>query len=181
MKAINVCAVLLMSIALAGTTACTATRTQKTMGEQIDDTVILAKVKSALIGDDVVKAQQVDVEVFRGIVQLNGFVDTATQRARAAKLAGDVNGVREIRNNLTVAPKEESAGEVVDDSTITAKVKSALAADSETNSFQINVETRNGVVQLAGFVDHAAGKAAATRVASGVSGVRRVENRISVK
>ena len=74
--------------ALLATAACTPTRTQKSAGEQIDDTVITAKVKSALIADPETKARQIDVEVFRGTVQLNGFVDNAAEKSAAARNKG---------------------------------------------------------------------------------------------
>ena len=61
--------------------ACASTRTQKSAGEQVDDTVTTASVKCSLIGDPVTKAGQIDVEVFKGTVQLNGFVDSAASKA----------------------------------------------------------------------------------------------------
>lgn len=181
MKSRKILMVLLTSVALVAAAGCSPTRTQKSMGEQIDDTVLLTKVKAALIGDEVTKARQIDVEVFRGTVQLNGFVDSAEQKSRATTVTRGVEGVRKVQNNLAVAAGGESVGQVVDDTTITTKVKAALADDAATNAFQINVETKNGVVQLSGFVDNSAGKAAATRVARSVGGVRSVRNEIDVK
>jgi len=67
--------------------ACASTRTTKSAGEQIDDSVTTASVKSALIADPVTKAHQIDVEVFKGTVQLNGFVDTAASKTRATEVA----------------------------------------------------------------------------------------------
>jgi osmotically-inducible protein OsmY len=65
--------------------ACASTRTQKSAGEQVDDTVTTAAVKSALIADPVTKAHQIDVETFKGTVQLNGFVDTRRARSTPRK------------------------------------------------------------------------------------------------
>jgi osmotically-inducible protein OsmY len=73
------------------------------------------------------------------------------------------------------------AGRVVDDSVITAKVKSALVADPTTKAHQINVETFQGTVQLSGFVDDAAARSRATQVAQGVEGVRDVKNSLQVR
>ncbi|MGH7995835.1 MAG: BON domain-containing protein [Opitutaceae bacterium] len=75
----------------------------------------------------------------------------------------------------------ESTGEYVDDSAITAKVKTALIGDPAVKSFQIDVTTFRGIVQLSGFVDNAVQRAAAQRDAQGVAGVRQVEDRISLK
>ncbi len=70
---------------------------------------------------------------------------------------------------------------MIDDSTITAKVKSALIDDDATKAGDINVKTRDGVVELSGFVSSEAQKAAATRVAQSVKGVKSVKNALSVK
>lgn len=171
--------VILGSLALL--VACTPTRTQKTVGEQVDDTTTTARVKSALLADPAVKGTQIDVEVFRGIVQLNGFVDSSEGRTRAAEVARGVTGVREVRSNLRLQESPRTAGAVVDDTTISARVKSALATDPRTNAFQVNVETRGGVVQLAGFVDSEDAKRAAGEVARGVEHVARVDNQLDVK
>jgi len=66
--------------------ACASTRTQKSAGEQVDDSVTTGRVKAALIADPVTKAHQIDVEVFKGTVQLNGFVDSASSKEHAPKL-----------------------------------------------------------------------------------------------
>lgn len=75
----------------------------------------------------------------------------------------------------------ESAGEYIDDSVITTKVKAALARDEIVNGFAVKVETFKGTVQLSGFVNSAAEKRQAEMVASGVSGVQQVSNNILVK
>ena len=67
--------------------ACASTRTQKSAGEQVDDSVTTGRVKAALIADPVTKAHQIDVETFKGTVQLNGFVDTAASKERATEVA----------------------------------------------------------------------------------------------
>lgn len=71
---------------------------------------------------------------------------------------------------------ERSGGEVIDDATITTKVKSALLAEKDVNSFDIKVKTFDGVVQLSGFVDSQWQIEKAVQVASGVRGVQKVTN-----
>jgi osmotically-inducible protein OsmY len=78
-------------------------------------------------------------------------------------------------------PKQEGAGEYVDDSVITTKVKSLLANDDFLKSFQITVETYKGTVQLSGFVDSQKAIDKAAEVASGVKGVKSVKNDLNVK
>jgi len=104
MKKIQTCLLSLTLLGgIAGTvlnTACSSTATRESTGEYIDDTAITAKVKGALVADETVKAIDVQVETFRGAVQLSGFVDNATQRARAEQIARSTNGVREVTNHI---------------------------------------------------------------------------------
>jgi hyperosmotically inducible periplasmic protein len=161
--------------------ACASTRTQKSPGEQVDDSVTTGRVKAALIADPVTKAHQIDVETFKGTVQLNGFVDTAASKERAAEVARGTKGVTSVQNNLTVKTDPRSASDVVDDGAITAKVKAALAGDPRTKAHQVNVETREGVVQLSGFVDNSEAKSTAEELARAVDNVKSVDNELSVK
>ena len=78
-------------------------------------------------------------------------------------------------------PKQESTGEYVDDSVITTKIKSLLAADDFLKSFQISVETRKGIVQLSGFVNSQQAVDKAVEIAGSVKGVNSVKNDLIVK
>src|SRR5688500_12101731 len=102
--------------------ACASTRTQKSAGEQVDDSVTTGRVKAALIADPVTKAHQIDVETYKGTVQLNGFVDTSASKERAAEVAKATRGVTSVRNNLTVKTGDRAGEQVVDDGAITSKV-----------------------------------------------------------
>lgn len=82
--------------------SCAETRTSDSTGQYVDDSVITAKVKSALLGDDLVKSFAVSVETTKGVVQLSGFVDTALQKGAAANDATGVAGVKSVRNDLIV-------------------------------------------------------------------------------
>ncbi|MEN6318192.1 MAG: BON domain-containing protein [Syntrophaceae bacterium] len=78
-------------------------------------------------------------------------------------------------------PKQEGTGEYIDDSVITAKVKTQLATDDFLKSFQISVESRKGIVQLSGFVNSQAAVDKADEIARGVKGVKSVRNDLIVK
>ena len=98
--------VLVMTIAMA---ACTSTRTQKSTGEVVDDAAITGRVKTALIADPVTKAHQIDVNTFKGTVQLDGFVDSAASKERATEVARKTKGVTAVHNNLAVRTDGTSA------------------------------------------------------------------------
>jgi hyperosmotically inducible protein len=171
----------ILALAAASLAACTATRTQKTAGEQIDDSVLTGKVKAALVASPETKARQIDVETFRGTVQLNGYVDSQDSKDAASRVAKSVTGVQKVENNLSIQESTRTAGEVVDDSMLTAKVKAALIADPTVKAHEVNVETREGVVQLSGFVDNAEAKRTAADVAGRIAGVKDVRNELQVK
>ena len=80
-----------------------------------------------------------------------------------------------------LTPKQESTGEYVDDSVITTKVKSLLAADDFLKSFQIGVETFKGTLQLSGFVSSQKAVDKAGEIARSVKGVKSVKNNLIVK
>jgi osmotically-inducible protein OsmY len=82
--------------------ACAGTDTRSSTGEYIDDSVITAKVKTALLNSPAVSGLAIDVEAFRGEVQLSGFVDTKQEREEAGKLAKAVPGVRSVKNDIRV-------------------------------------------------------------------------------
>lgn len=88
---------------------CSATATRQSTGEYIDDTALTAKVKTALITDETVKAFDVQVETFRGAVQLSGFVDSETQRSRAEQVARGVAGVSNVVNNIQLKTDANNA------------------------------------------------------------------------
>jgi osmotically-inducible protein OsmY len=83
-------------------TGCSSTPTQQSAGEAVDDGVVTAKVKAALVADPVTKAHQIVVETFKGTVQLSGFVESDEARTRALQLARDVDGVKKVKDAMEV-------------------------------------------------------------------------------
>lgn len=91
---------IIAGLVLAVLTACAPTATRQGTGEYIDDAVISSRVKAAFAADPGVKATEVQVETFKGTVQLSGFVESAESAVRAAQIARDVPGVKEVRNAM---------------------------------------------------------------------------------
>jgi hyperosmotically inducible protein len=172
-------ALILGVLTLAG--ACAATRTQQSAGEVIDDSVLTSKVKMALIEDPVTKAGQINVETYRGVVELGGFVDNAEQKDQATRVARSVTGVQEVRNDLRVSTSAQTAGQIIDDSALTASVEAKLIEDPDTKAYRINVGTQKGVVQLTGFVNSTAVKNRAGELAQSVPGVVKVANDLDIR
>ena len=81
---------------------CASTRTHEGTGEYVDDSVITTKVKSAIFTDPALKVFQINVETFKGEVQLSGFVDSHQMAKKAGEVARSVHGVVGVKNNLIV-------------------------------------------------------------------------------
>jgi hypothetical protein len=94
---------------LLGVTGCaTSTSYDRTAGERLDDRVLEGRVANALDNQPVYKYPHVEVNTFRGIVQLSGFVATEQQRQAAEEIATRVRGATEVENNIMVAPLEHN-------------------------------------------------------------------------
>lgn len=81
---------------------CAGDRTRESTGEYIDDSAITSKVKTALLNDPAVSALAINVETFKGTVQLSGFAKSERERSRAAELAQTVPGVKTVRNDIAL-------------------------------------------------------------------------------
>jgi osmotically-inducible protein OsmY len=81
---------------------CAGTRHQESTGEYVDDSVLTSKIKAEIFNDPMLKVLQINVESFKGVVQLSGFVDSAQASARAVELAKSVKGVKDVKNSLVV-------------------------------------------------------------------------------
>src|SRR3990170_1569012 len=88
---------LLVLLVIAVIAGCAGSRTQESTGEYFDDSTITAKVKAAILGDPELKVLQINVETFKGVVQLSGFVNSAQGASRAAVVASRVSGVKSVR------------------------------------------------------------------------------------
>ena len=151
------------------------------VGTEIDDTVVTTKVKSALVGDQDIRGLGIKVETRKGTVQLSGFADSQAQIDRALAVTKSTEGVKSVENGITLKEGKTTVGNKVDDSIVTAKVKSALVSDPSVKGFDIAVATSKGSVQLSGFVDNQMQIDHAVEVAKGVEGVQSVDNKMSLK
>jgi osmotically-inducible protein OsmY len=91
-------AALLVTAALV--TGCAGSANRASTGEVIDDTVITARVKAAFIEDPELAANEINVETFKGVVQLSGFVSESSDISKATQVAREVPGVASVRNDI---------------------------------------------------------------------------------
>ena len=93
-------------ILLATMLGCASTAKQEGTGEYIDDTVITAKVKAAVLNEPTLKVAEINVETFKGVVQLSGFVSDAGDVPKAGAVARGVKGVTSVKNDLRIKGRQ---------------------------------------------------------------------------
>ena len=91
---------LLAAAALTSVVGCAATSTQESTGQYMDDTAITARVKAAIFNDASLKSAEINVETFKGAVQLSGFVNSNADIQRAVTLVKGLSGVRSVKNDM---------------------------------------------------------------------------------
>ena len=79
---------------------CASTTTQESTGEYIDDTALTTKVKAAIFNEPSLKVAQINVETFKAVVQLSGFVSSSIDIATAGSVARSVKGVASVKNDI---------------------------------------------------------------------------------
>jgi hyperosmotically inducible periplasmic protein len=149
------------------------------------DTWVSMKVKSALVFHRNVNAHKTEVYVKQGIVTLKGEADSQAQKELTGEFAKDVEGVKGVSNEMTVAttaPKsDQTVGDKMDDASITAQVKGSLLSHRSTSVLNTKVSTTDGVVTLGGTAKNAAEKDLVTKLVTGIDGVKSVVNNMVIE
>jgi len=149
------------------------------------DAWIGGKVKFALLFHRNVNAGKTDVDVKVGVVTLKGEASSQAQKDLTTEYARDVDGVKNVRNEMTVAGTPEKAerpvSEKIDDASVTAQVKMTLFTHRSTSALKTKVVTRDGEVTLRGVAKNAAEKSLVTKLVEDVHGVTGVKNEMTVK
>lgn len=95
-------AVFFCAIALTSVVGCASTATKEGTGEYVDDAVITTKVKAAILNEPALKSLEINVDTFKGIVQLSGFVSSAAAENNAVEVARRVKGVKSVKDDMQV-------------------------------------------------------------------------------
>ncbi|HET7401354.1 MAG TPA: BON domain-containing protein [Usitatibacter sp.] len=90
------------AVALTFAAGCASTSTHESTGQYVDDTTLTAKVKTAIFEDPALKSSEINVETFKGRVQLSGFVSSQENIAHAVVVAQNVKGVESVKNDMRV-------------------------------------------------------------------------------
>ena len=151
---------------------------ERSIGTMVDDSVIASTVKTRMIGDSVVQARHIDVDVVGGVVYLVGAVRSDVQREKAAEIAAGVNGVRRVENQLLIG--STSAGQVFDDILVTSRIRTELVKDSSIRSTNIDVDTIGTTVTLTGKVGSQVEKDRTLAIANRFKGFRDIVDNLTV-
>ena len=93
-------AALFLAITLTSVVGCASTSTREGTGEYVDDSVITTKVKAAIFNEPTLKSSEINVETFKGTVQLSGFVKSSADQRKAVELARNVKGVKSVKDDM---------------------------------------------------------------------------------
>ena len=100
MKQLKYFVAISMTVALLFSLGCASTATKESTGEYIDDSVVTTKVKDAIFREPTLKSSEINVETYKGVVQLSGFVSSQTNIDKAVEIAGGIKGVQSVKNDM---------------------------------------------------------------------------------
>jgi osmotically-inducible protein OsmY len=152
---------------------------------EYSDGWVSTKVKTTLLFHRNVSASGTDVYVKDGVVSLRGVAKSMAQKELTTEYARDVEGVKDVKNEMTVAKTpakpDETLGEKIDDASITAQVKSSLMSHRSTSAIKTKIETTDGVVTVSGIAKNAAEKTLVTKLVTDIDGVISVVNNMTIE
>lgn len=147
------------------------------------DAWIALKIRGRLLVKANVSASTTKVMVKDGVVTLQGTADNAIQKERTGIHAGEIDGVKSVRNDIVVKdrpPLGERLADKMDDASITTQVKFALLRHKATSALKTKVKTTDGVVVVTGEAASDSEKSLVTKLAQDIRGVKSVENNMTV-
>ena len=152
---------------------------ERSSGRMFDDSTITVKVNADLLGDPLVGVHRIDVDTVEGNVILTGMVRSKREAEQAVRVAGRVEGVKGVTNNMQVGSK--TFGQTVDDKVIGSKIKAKLVREPGIRSLNIDVDVDKGVVSLTGVVDTQTNKNRIIDIARSTSGTVKVIDNIRIR
>ena len=148
------------------------------------DAWLITKVKTTLLFHRNVSAGDTKVSAKDGIITLRGKASSQAQRELTTEYAKDVEGVKDVRNKMTVSKTLKmpgaTMGENIDDASITAQAKMTLLFHRSTSAGNTKVETNGGIVTLSGKARNAAEKDLAAKLVTDINGVKSVVNNMTI-
>lgn len=148
------------------------------------DAWLAVKIRTDLLFHANVSATATKVDVSNGVVLLTGTVDSQAQKDLTEAYVKDIDGVTSVTNDLVVKDTQNNTatvGDTIDDASITSQVKYELLDHKSTSAVKTKVTTKDGVVMISGEAANDAEKDLVTKLATGVRGVRSVDNEMTIR
>jgi len=150
---------------------------------ETSDAWITAKVKATLLFHQSVSAMT-EVNTTDGVVTLQGEATSQAQKDLTTEYAKDVEGVKDVKNEMTVSKTSKkthrTTGDKIDDASITAQVKVALLFHRSTSALSTTVKTKHGIVTVGGKANNEAEKDLVTKLVKDIKGVKGVKNQMTI-
>ena len=105
MKQFKMIASFALAVVFATLLGCASTAKHEGTGEYVDDSIITTKVKAAVLNEPTLKSAEINVETYKGVVQLSGFVNSEADIAKAASVASGIKGVTSVKNDMRLKAK----------------------------------------------------------------------------
>ena len=105
MKQFKMIASFALAVVLVAMLGCASTAKHEGTGEYVDDSIITTKVKAAVLNEPTLKSAEINVETYKGVVQLSGFVNSEADIAKAASVASGIKGVTSVKNDMRLKAK----------------------------------------------------------------------------
>jgi osmotically-inducible protein OsmY len=152
---------------------------------ETSDVWIHMKVKTTLMFHRNVSGLKTDVEVKHGVVTLHGQASSEAQKELTSEYVKDIDGVKSVKNDMTVKTTGkttgEKVGEYIDDASITAQVKLALLFHHSTSVVNTMVDTKDGIVTVKGVAKNSAERDLVGKLAGEINGVKNLKNEITIE
>lgn len=153
--------------------------------EKNSDAWIQMRVKNMLMLHRNLDSANTEVNVKDGLVTLHGEVNSQAEKGLTAEYVKDIEGVKDVDNQMTVATapktKHRTVGEYIDDASIKSQIKLALLFHRGTNPFRADITVKRGVVTVSGMAKNAAEKELVSKRIADIHGVKRIQNRMTIK
>ena len=167
-------------LASGGATTMVVVEGDKSLGTAVDDATIKLNISRKLLTSENNLFRDIDTSVIEGIVLLTGIVENQEKRIEAVKIVWEVDGVKEVINEIEIGEKT-SIKEYANDVWITTQIKALAVRDIGLRSISYNVETIRGKVYLAGITSRPEQLETLVNIIKGVKGVNEVVNYVVIK
>lgn len=169
-----------LAIGLAAALAACSAQQQRSASDTANDTYVTTAVGAKLASIDVDATTRIHISTEGGVVTLSGAAHDGAERAKFADAAKSVNGVKAVKDQMTIDPHAEGLRGQTSDAALAARISAAIAGQAGVNAFRVKPSVHQGNVTLTGTVPSASVHTTILQTVRGIDGVKTVTDRIAV-